>query len=163
MKLYVMRHGAAEDAAASFSDFNRALTPKGRKRTREVARKLVHAGEVPDLILSSPLVRALQTAEIAASVMDPKEPVGVRQEIAPSGDIMTLVHELCESQRKSVMVVGHEPSLSSLIDQLIGGGSWDRAMQKSMVVGLRIDDAGRGKMRFVVDPKDLQIIAREDG
>ncbi len=161
MKLYLMRHGAAEDAASSFHDFDRALTSKGRKRTRDVARALHRAGESPHLILASPLVRALQSAEIAAAVIDPEEPVGVRQEIAPNGDIMTLVHELAESQRKSVMLVGHEPSLSTLVDQLLGGNIWDKPLQKSMVVGLKIDETGHGKLRFVLDPKTFALQAKD--
>jgi phosphohistidine phosphatase len=154
MKLYVMRHGIAEDAAASFHDFDRALTMKGRKRTREVARALHHAGESPHLIISSPLVRAVQTAELVASVIEPDEAPIVRQELAPGGDLLTLVGELLASQAKPVMFVGHEPDLSSLLDQLLGG--WERAMQKAMVVGLKLDNA-RHRARFVLDPKSLHL------
>lgn len=157
MKLYVMRHAVAEDAAASFHDFDRALTLKGRKRAREVARTLQHADEKPRVIISSPLVRALQTAEIVASVLDPEEPVTVRQEIAPGGELLTLIHELVAAQSKSVMIVGHEPALSSLVDQLLGGHAWDKPLQKAMVIGLRIDESGKCRLRFVLDPKNLDL------
>jgi phosphohistidine phosphatase len=157
MKLYVMRHGIAEDAAASFHDFDRALTMKGRKRAREVARALLHAGEKPHVIISSPLVRALQTAEIVASVIEPEEPVIVRQEIAPGGELLTLIHELVAAQSKSVMIVGHEPTLSSLVDQLLGGHAWDKPLQKAMVVGLKLEDTGKCRVRFVLDPKNLEL------
>jgi phosphohistidine phosphatase len=157
MKLYVMRHGVAEDAAASFHDFDRALTAKGRKRTRDVARSLDRADEKPLAIISSPLVRALQTAEIVASVIDPEEPVVVRQEIAPDGDLITLVHELVAAKARSVMIVGHEPNLSSLVDQLLGGHAWDKPLQKAMVIGMKIEESGKSRIRFVRDPKNLEL------
>ncbi|MBI5535096.1 MAG: phosphohistidine phosphatase SixA [Deltaproteobacteria bacterium] len=157
MKLYVMRHGIAEDAASSFHDFDRALTMKGRKRTREVARALQHAGEKPHFIVASPLVRALQTAEIVASVIEPEEPVTVRQEIAPGGELMTLVQEIVGAYTHPVMIVGHEPDLSVLVDQLLGGNAWERPFQKAMVVGLRLDASGKSRIRFVLDPKNLEL------
>jgi len=163
MKLYVMRHGIAEDAASSFHDFDRALTMKGRKRTREVARALLHADEKPRLIIASPLVRALQTAEIVSSVIDPEEPVAVRQEIAPGGELMTLVNELLTAGCHPVMIVGHEPDLSMLVDQLLGGHAWERPFQKAMVVGLRLDPSGKNRIRFVLDPKNLQLKHTEGG
>ncbi|MBN9165380.1 MAG: histidine phosphatase family protein, partial [Myxococcales bacterium] len=70
MKLYVMRHGPAEDNAPTGRDEDRALTPAGRERTRAVARALLAADEAPLTIIASPLVRALQTAEIVAAVTD---------------------------------------------------------------------------------------------
>jgi phosphohistidine phosphatase len=157
MKLYVMRHGPAQDAAASFHDFDRALTIKGRKRTREVARALQHASERPHMIIASPLVRALQTAEIVASVIEPEEPVVVRQEIAPGGELMTLILELVAAQSLPTMIVGHEPDLSSLVDQLLGGNVWDKPLQKAMVIGLRLDGSGKNRIRFVLDPKNLAL------
>lgn len=157
MKLYVMRHGIAEDAASSFHDFDRALTMKGRKRTRDVARALQHADEKPHVIIASPLVRALQTAEIVASVIDPQEPVAVRQEIAPGGELMTLVQELVAANTHSVMIVGHEPDLSILVDQLLGGHAWEQPFQKAMVIGVRLDPSGKNRIRFVLDPKNLEL------
>ena len=156
MKLYVMRHGPAEDAAASFHDFDRALTVKGRKRTREIARALHHAGESPRLIIASPLVRAVQTAEIVASVLEPDEAPVVRQELAPGGDLPALVQELLEAHAKSVMLVGHEPDLSALLDHLLNG-KWDRPVQKAMVIGLRLDASHHDRLRFILDPKSLQL------
>jgi phosphohistidine phosphatase len=66
MKLYVVRHGPAEDAATSGADSDRALTAAGRERVRAVARALIEIDEVPRLVVSSPLVRAVQTGEIVA-------------------------------------------------------------------------------------------------
>lgn len=159
MKLYVMRHGPAEDDSPTGRDADRALTAAGRDRTRSVARALVDGGEAPVAILSSPLVRAVQTAEIVAAVCG-VDKVEVRREIAPSGDSLGLVGEMVRAARKRVMVVGHEPDLSLLIHRLVGTTP-EQGMLKAMVVGVRCDpeeSEARGftsKLRFVLDPKSL--------
>src|SRR5271155_3406021 len=93
VRLYIMRHGPAEDHAASGRDFDRALTASGRERVRDVARALVEGGEAPLVILTSPLVRALQTAEIVAGVVQLAEEKGgeaasveIRRDLSPDGD-----------------------------------------------------------------------------
>jgi phosphohistidine phosphatase len=181
VKLYVMRHGPAEDTSPTGRDADRALTPEGRERTRAVARALLAEGEAPLTIISSPLVRALQTAEIVAAltnieerVRDAKDTGGatgtveVRREMAPSGDAIGLVRDLLQSGRKRAMVVGHEPDLSMLVSRLVHR-SPDQGMLKSMVVGVKVDIAPEAKphaerahlegmtaqLRFVLDPKSL--------
>lgn len=159
MKLYVMRHGPAEDDSPTGRDADRALTTPGRDRTRSVARALVDGGEGPAAILSSPLVRAVQTAEIVAAACG-VEKVEVRREMAPGGDALGLVGELVRAGRKRVMVVGHEPDLSMLVHRLVGTTP-EAGMLKAMVVGIRCEAAesdARGftsKLRFVLDPKTL--------
>lgn len=159
MKLYVMRHGPAEDDSATGRDADRALTASGRERTRSVARALVDGGEAPVAILSSPLVRALQTAEIVAAVAG-VDAVEVRREMAPGGDSLALIAELVKNAKRRVMVVGHEPDLSTLVHHLIGKAP-DQGMLKAMIVGVRcepVESEPRGfsaKPRFVLDPKSL--------
>jgi phosphohistidine phosphatase len=175
VKLYVMRHGPAEDSSPTGRDGDRALTPDGRNRTRAVAKALSGEGENPLSILSSPLVRALQTAEIVAAetdlakrVEDAKGAGGstgaveIRREMAPGGDALGLVRELARSGRKRVLVVGHEPDLSMLVHELIGR-HLDQGMLKSMVVGIKVDLPAPGSesnelttaFRFILDPKTL--------
>ena len=183
MKLYVMRHGPAEDSSPTGRDGDRALTPDGRDRTRSVARALLAEGEAPLTIISSPLVRALQTAEIVAAVSDLERrvreakdaggapgAVEIRREMAPGGDALGLVLELARSGRKRAMVVGHEPDLSMLVARLAGRHP-EQGMLKSMVVGIKVDppprdasnDTGAGAhdsgtstaLRFILDPKTL--------
>lgn len=156
MKIFVMRHGAAEDASASPNDFDRVVTLKGRKRTREIAQALVAQKELPDLIVSSPVVRALQTAEIIAATCDPPDGVVVRQELAPGNAAFPLLHELAQRGAKSVMLVGHEPGLSELMMALLGEATWPKGFTKSMVASLKLDDAGVPKLRWVLDPKNLR-------
>jgi phosphohistidine phosphatase len=156
VKLYIMRHGPAEDVSHTGRDADRALTPQGRDRVRDVARALVEAGETPHLILSSPLVRALQTAEIVAAVakLDAVETTGG---VAPGGDGEKLVKELVHAKRKRVMLVGHEPDLSALVYRLTGEHV---EMLKGMIVGVGVSadaDADGTRIRFVLDPKSLSL------
>jgi phosphohistidine phosphatase len=178
VKLYVMRHGPAEDSSATGRDGDRALTPEGRERTRLVARALLAEEEAPFTIVSSPLVRALQTAEIVAAVTDLEKrvreakdaggapgTVEIRREMAPGGDALSLVFELVRSGRKRAMVIGHEPDLSMLLSRLVGRHP-AQGMLKSMVVGVKVEtskegDASRAEglhcdFRFILDPKTLR-------
>jgi len=175
MKLYVMRHGSAEDDAPTGRDADRVLTPAGRERVRLVAEALELAGEAPFAILSSPLARALETAEIVAAVTEleirvreakgaggSSGAVEVRREMAPGGDTMGLAIELLRNGRKRVMIVGHEPDLSMLVAQLVGRHS-EQGMTKSMVVGVKLfappgattNDEVTRELRFILDPKTL--------
>jgi phosphohistidine phosphatase len=161
MKLYVMRHGPAEDTAESGRDFDRALTSSGRDRVRSVAKALVAEEEAPASILTSPLLRAVQTAEIVAHCIKHEPQVETRFELAPGGPQAHLVRQMHADGRKRVMVVGHEPDLSGLVGELLGA-RMSVPMQKAMVVGLRLDDQGRVKLRFVLDPKTLAWSGRDD-
>jgi phosphohistidine phosphatase len=155
MRLYVMRHGPAEDHARSGRDADRALTASGRDRVRDVARALVKNDEAPRAIVTSPLVRAVQTAEIVEAECRLDEPVSSRRELATGGESLGLVKEIFASGKKRTMVVGHEPELSALVWELTGVRV---EMQKAMVacVTLAADGTGsRGELRFVLDPKSL--------
>jgi len=159
MKVYVMRHGPAEDDSPTGRDADRALTTSGRDRVRSVANALVDGSEAPVQIISSPLVRALQTAEIVAAVVGVDQ-VEVRREIAPGGDAIALIGELLRAEKRRVMLVGHEPDLSMLVFRLVGKAP-EQGMLKAMVVALRSEAAAddpKGfstKLRFVLDPKTL--------
>jgi phosphohistidine phosphatase len=159
VKLYVMRHGTAEDHAESGVDGDRPLTVAGRERVRGVAKLLSELGEEPMLVVTSPLVRAVQTAEIVALVTklgDRDGTVEVRRQVAPGGDATLLAHRLVAEGRKRVMFVGHEPDLSGLVASLLG--TFDQPFDKAMIVGVHLaSDTGRGRLRFVLDPRTLKL------
>jgi phosphohistidine phosphatase len=159
MKLYIMRHGPAEDVAASGRDADRALTAPGRERVRAVGKSLLEEDEAPHAILTSPLVRALQTAEIVAAATKLGERGGAvetRREIAPGGDAYDLVREIVETRRKRTMIVGHEPDLSALVARLVGHAP-PQGMLKAMVVGISLEQGlDCPKLRFVLDPKSVE-------
>lgn len=153
-----MRHGPAEDHAPDGLDASRALTPQGRERTRLVARRLVELGEFPKQIVSSPLVRALQTAEIVYAVAPPDGAVVANSALAPRGPAHDFVRMSASQGRKRLMVVGHEPDLSLLVAQLVGD-ALPHGFMKSMVVGVGVpNEGGPARLRFVLDPKTLGMI-----
>jgi len=158
MKLYVMRHGPAEDQAASGADAHRALTPAGRERVRAVAKVLTENGEAPAQLVTSPLVRAVQTAEIVAvtsGLTDRGGTVAVLSEMAPGGGAVALARRLASGGQKRVMLVGHEPDLSNLVAALLG--SFERPFDKAAVVGIHLPSGpAPARLRFVLDPKALR-------
>jgi len=122
MELYILRHGiAAEKGDPKYpKDEDRPLTEEGQKKTLKVARRMKELGLSFDLILSSPLARARQTAEIAASVLGCKSKLKFTVHLAPEGNKKALLRDI--DQRGSVLLVGHEPYLSELISILLSGG-----------------------------------------
>ena len=155
MKLYIMRHGPAEDVATSGRDGDRALSTMGRDRVRAVAKLLREKDEAPRAIVSSPLVRALQTAEIVASELSVAH-VEIAHELAPGGNGDALVKAFLRDDRRRPMVVGHEPDLSTLVGMLLDA-PFTREMLKAMVVSLQMKTDEETKLRFVLDPKTLRI------
>jgi phosphohistidine phosphatase len=157
MELYIMRHGDAVDRATGgyVRDADRPLTDAGRAEVLAVAGALGRLGLTLDLLLTSPLVRAAQTADLVASVLTvAREPV-VSPALAPGGQIDDILDASRAGQR--VMVVGHMPSLGELAAWLAWG-------DPSMVVGLRtagvcrvdLDASGRpgeGDLRWLLPPK----------
>ena len=123
--LYIMRHGIAvtRSAATVMDDAKRPLTPDGKQKMRDIASGLVRAGLQVDWIVSSPLVRAVETAEIVGEELDPKPPLDLCEALGPGGDPEALVAFLAKrSSRRRVLVVGHEPDLGELAARLIGAG-----------------------------------------
>jgi phosphohistidine phosphatase len=157
VKLYVLRHGPAEDHAASGLDADRALTSSGRDRVRSVAKALVDADEMPLTILTSPLVRCVQTAEIVAvatKLSHRDGTVETRRELAPGGNSVALARKLAADQRGRILLCGHEPDLSNLVSVLVGE-PMAMPMQKAMVVALQVPVTGDATLRFILDPKSL--------
>ncbi len=158
MKLYLMRHGPAEDHAGSGLDADRALTSKGRDRVRDVAKCLMDAGEVPLHIVSSPLVRAVQTAEVIAAVTSlsgREASLSIRRELALGVGGLALVKELRATPMPRTMLVGHEPDMSAIATHLLEA-LLPLPFDKAMVVGLALH-ADAAELRFVLDPIELRI------
>jgi len=121
MDLYILRHGiAAERGDPKYpNDEDRPLTDEGQKKTLKIARRMKELDLTFDLILSSPLARARQTAEIAASVLGCKNKLKFSVHLAPGGSKRELVREI--SKRKRALLVGHEPDLSEFMSILLTG------------------------------------------
>ena len=125
MNLFLLRHAIAVESGSSagLSDADRPLSPEGKKKMRKIALGMKTLELSFDLILSSPYVRARETAEIVAHEFGSVLEFTPRLEVG--GDPATLVAEVDARARDltDVLLVGHEPQLSRLISYLLAGNS----------------------------------------
>ncbi len=144
MNLYVVRHAIAVDEGTSDyeSDSERPLSDKGRKKMRQIAKGLRNLGVEFDLILSSPYVRARETAEILADIFKMKKKIAFSENLIPMVEPDLLIAELNEKYAvDSLALVGHEPHLSSLISLLTTESTKiDITLKKGGVCYLSADD-----------------------
>jgi len=121
VKIIFVRHAAAIDRGAGITDDRRYLTPKGRDFFRETARTIIKKGVEPELILTSPLLRAVQTADILAESLVYSGPLAAVDELEPGFDLYRLKKLLDLYQPVSELIlVGHEPDLSSIVAAMLG-------------------------------------------
>lgn len=144
MNLYIIRHAIAVDEGTPEyeQDSERPLTDKGRKKMRQIARSLRNLGVEFDLILSSPYVRARETAEILADVFKMKKKIAFSESLIPMADPELLIPEFNEKYSvDSLALVGHEPHLSALIGILTTENTkLDITLKKGGVCYLEADD-----------------------
>ncbi|MBT1071256.1 phosphohistidine phosphatase SixA [Pelotalea chapellei] len=134
MVVYVFRHGEAVDADESLIDEWRYLTARGRKATEAVAGRLAHHGLSMCQIVSSPLVRAVQTAQIVAQSCGPAAALEINGLLLPGGNLSELVSFVRSYPAKHVMVVGHEPQLGMLVTGLLEYGQLITLKKSSCVI-----------------------------
>jgi phosphohistidine phosphatase len=142
--IYLLRHGDAEDSSGD--DASRRLTAKGERQARAAGRTLATLGEEIDACLTSPKLRALETAQLAC------EPLGIEPEASEElrgGDFDALA---LSAGRGSVLLVGHEPDFSAAVARLTGANA------KLRKGGLAIADGST--LRGLLRPADLAAIAR---
>ena len=124
MKIYLIRHSNAVDPGTPGyeDDSLRPLTEKGRDKMKDIAFALKELDVRPDLIVSSPYIRAQQTAEILAKVLKYKQELAFSDALVPMGNADNIIGEINEKYSVDELVlVGHEPCLSVLIGTLTAG------------------------------------------
>jgi len=167
MELYLMRHGlAVERGTQGFTDdFARPLTPKGRRQLRKTAAGMKRLGRDFDLILSSPLLRAKQTAEIVAAALKLKKQLRYSNALAPGGVVAILLRQLgrVKPAPKKILLVGHEPDLSRLISLLVTGGlKLQLDFKKGGLCKLEAESLRAGpcaKLVWLLTPKQIKLMA----
>src|SRR5437773_3100599 len=163
-ELYLIRHGLAEERGEAWpDDTKRPLTEDGMDRLRKEARGLARLGLTVDVVLTSPLVRTRQTAEIVASALDPRPHIVNADSLAPGGTFQALVADLEKHAKKSrLALVGHEPSIGELAARLVGSRH-PIEFKKGAVCRIDVDalpPAGPGSLRFFLTPKILRSIRK---
>jgi phosphohistidine phosphatase len=123
MRIYLVRHGDAVPEDEAGSDRDRWLSPRGREAARVLARLLRETNVNPDAIVSSPLPRAVQTAELLAQGLDYIAHIATLRALEPSAQPRVAAN-LIGALGESVVVVGHEPSISTLGAFLLGRPSF---------------------------------------
>jgi phosphohistidine phosphatase len=158
MKLLLVRHAiAVPSGTPGIADEERPLTNRGRKRFRKAARGLARIVPRPDLLLTSPLPRALETAEIAAGawgeVTPTTEPLLAG---GPVADVIAAV--LARGENGVVALVGHEPGISKLLAHLVGAAAERLPFKKGGAALVAMDDGspGRGRLVWFLPPRVLR-------
>lgn len=157
MELYLFRHGIAADAPPGHSDSLRPLTPEGRERSAAVIRMARGAGVAPSLIASSPYVRAVQTAEVAAKEFGWKGGLLRLPSLVPHGTPEAVWSDIRDLRDEpAVLLAGHEPLLAHLVAWVLNAPGLLVDMKKSALVRIDIDPfnaAPRGVLRWMLVPK----------
>ena len=156
MNLFIVRHAIALPAQPGQDDESRELSPEGEKRFRRVVRGLAALGVDLDLLVHSPLRRAVQTAQLMRPILS-----GERMEspLLAREPGMKLTRSLFEMGRDSIGAVGHEPWLSMwLADLLVPGGMRPETVEfkKGGVAWLEGNEPGRIKLRAFLPPRVLR-------
>jgi phosphohistidine phosphatase len=159
-EIYLVRHAIAEDRGEAWpDDAKRPLTDAGMVRMRRNARGLVVIGVALDVVLTSPFVRARQTADILASAFDPKPTIVSAESLAPGGSFAAVVSELEKHARKArLALVGHEPGIGELAARLIGARR-PIEFKKGAVCRIDLDalpPSGPGTLRWLLPPKVMR-------
>jgi phosphohistidine phosphatase len=165
MKLLVVRHGAAEDkdefGRTGKSDDLRPLTTPGKREMREIARGIREVVPAIDALLTSPLVRAMQTAEIVGDEYD-REPTTVEwlRPEAPYEDVARWARS--RREKGTIVIVGHEPHLSGLVSWLLAGSERSVIeLKKGAACLLDVEDSagsGSAMLLWSMAPKHLRAI-----
>jgi len=164
MRLVIVRHATAvPHGTPDVPEDERPLTPRGEKRFRAAARGLARICRRPDVLLTSPLVRARQTADIAAAAWGRIEP---EEEAALAGGGFDRIAAALDqhAKKKLVAIVGHEPDLSGLLAGIVGTNASERLTFKKGGAAL-VDVPGRvaegGALVWYLPPRILRELAEK--
>jgi phosphohistidine phosphatase len=158
MKLYFLRHGEAGVRKTDMqTDAARGLTASGRKDIATVAVFLRSRGLVFDTIASSPLRRAEETATIVAEKLHLLKKLEKWSELEPTSDTSLLFTKLSGLKANSrLLLVGHEPQLSTVIGEITSGGPVRLAMKKGGIAKVDVDEFQpriSGELQWLLTPK----------
>lgn len=163
-QLYLIRHGVAAERGEQYpDDTKRPLTSDGMQKLRKEAKALQALDVTFDVILTSPLVRTRQTAEIIGSAFRNAPPLVNMPSLAPGGSHNAMIEELAKQHRRHrIALVGHEPGIGELAGRLIG---LRRPIEFKKGAICRIDVAalpptGPGQLRWLLTPRILRKIGK---
>ena len=162
MELYIVRHGIAIDREdpKSPADPERYLTEEGIEKTNQVAKSIAALGVTPDVFISSPYTRAMQTAEIFAGAFAyPKTKIRQSNALLPGAEPMLFFRELAKDKQSAIVFCfGHAPHVDGLIAAGIGAKHSITSMKKAGVALLELKRLSppSGQLLWLVTPKLLR-------
>jgi len=157
MEIYILRHGIAEEAHGGMRDADRALTSEGAKKLQHVLRRARAIDVQPPLILTSPYRRARETAQVAAEVLRNGSSLLEIQALTPDSSPEAVWDEIrVHKSEAQIMLVGHEPLLSSVYAYLLNAASVQIDVKKGSLGRIDVDRFSgqpRGVLRWLIYPK----------
>ena len=156
MRVYILRHGIAEDAAPGGSDASRALTPEGIQKLRTVLERAREAGVRPTVILTSPLKRAVQTAQMARAPLGVKQELITTEALVPTSTPQRVWREIRAQEIERVLIAGHEPLLSQAVAFLLRCPALQLDLKKGALVSVEVDGGAsepHGILKWVLTPR----------
>lgn len=153
IELILLRHGKAEDSHAN-GDFHRTLVEKGREQARRAGRILQASGRLPDLVLTSPLIRARQTADEFCQTAKLPGPI-IQSWLACGMAPETAMTELAGyPDFRRIAIVGHEPDFSILVEWILGVTGGGVEFNKGSIACLRVTPPARfGNLLYLIPQK----------
>lgn len=152
VELYLLRHADAGDPTIfRGDDAQRPLSDKGRRQASSIGRFLSRRGFRPDVIVSSPKMRARQTAQLVAAALD--TPVSLDDRLVGSSDLEVLSEVVAGAAVRRVLLVGHDPEFSEIAAEL--SGAQRLPLKKASLVRLDVSlplQAGQGILRWLLPP-----------
>ena len=160
VELFILRHGKAEARAMGTNDADRALTGQGREEIKKIGRWTVTMGYTFDIIATSPLKRAMQTAEIIGQTTGQEHTIQAWDLLSPGGDLDALSRQISSSGGDgSVLIVGHEPMLSIVISRVISGNAMTSVILAkgafARIKNVTFHDQLSGDLHSLITPKQL--------
>jgi phosphohistidine phosphatase len=157
MQIYLLRHGIAEDSAPGRTDADRALTPEGKKKLKELLRAARGAGVSPSLMLTSPYRRAVETAQTAAEVLGYGSDPLRTNALLPMGSVEGVWDEVrVHKDESALLLAGHEPQMGRLLGFLLGVPALETDFKKGALARVDVTQFGtqpRGVLRWLFVPK----------
>jgi phosphohistidine phosphatase len=152
--IVLLRHGIAEDVTAEKKDEDRGLTSEGHSRMKEIARGLAEVLPKAQVIYTSPLLRAVQTALWVSKGFKSKLSINTTDALAPAATTKQFLELLRSIEERRVIFVGHEPNMSANVAALTGVKKLE--LKKGGCYGVRIDAEGTATLEWLLTPRVLR-------
>ena len=166
MDLFVLRHGeAGKTIPSGSSDSKRPLIVTGEKEIVIISKALRKMGVRLDVILTSPLKRARQTADIVAKEFKAQNKLRQMRELSPEGDKKALYQNLSSlKEGTTILLVGHSPYLSEMVSEIVSNDSSVRlGLKKGGIVRIRVTATApklKGELKWLISPRLSRLISK---